>query len=156
MIFDTWEASSFLNPAGDPGVTVGITSGCFDLLHYYHLTYLERCAAKCEFLVVGIDADDLVSLSKDRRPIIPQDHRAAMVASLDMVDAVFIMWSKDDLLEVAQYAEFMFKNDTQIYGEAVICPPSTELIVIPDVLEAYSSSDLKDMIKATWKGGEKS
>ena len=25
------------------GKIVGVTSGCFDLLHFYHLRYLEKC-----------------------------------------------------------------------------------------------------------------
>lgn len=33
---------------------IGLTSGCFDLIHYYHLRYLERCKANCDLLIVGV------------------------------------------------------------------------------------------------------
>lgn len=46
------------------GKIVGVTSGCFDLLHFYHLRYLERCRALCDFLIVGVDSDILVHANK--------------------------------------------------------------------------------------------
>lgn len=73
------------------GKRVGITSGCFDLLHFYHLHYLERCRAECDILVVGVDSDQLVMLNKRKQPNIPEHHRGAVVAALKCVDAVFVM-----------------------------------------------------------------
>lgn len=43
---------------------IGLTSGCFDLIHYYHLRYLERCKANCDLLIVGVDSDSLVEMNK--------------------------------------------------------------------------------------------
>lgn len=44
---------------------VGVTSGCFDLFHFYHLRYLERCKALCGFLIVGVDSV-LITLIRKR------------------------------------------------------------------------------------------
>lgn len=48
------------------GKIVGLTSGCFDLVHFYHLHYLERCKAHCDFLIVGVDAR--IELFKLKQP----------------------------------------------------------------------------------------
>ena len=44
------------------GQRVGLTSGCFDLLHFYHLHYLLRCHALCDVLLVGVDLRILILL----------------------------------------------------------------------------------------------
>ena len=75
--------------------SVGVTSGCFDALHYYHLVYLMRCAQQCEILVVGVDSDRKIRAEKgELRPIVNERHRLTMVNALKCVDACFIL---DDL-----------------------------------------------------------
>ena len=79
---------------------VGLTSGCFDLLHFYHLRYLEKCRAQCDFLIVGVDSDMLIGKNKNKTPMIPEHHRMAMVDALKCVDAVFQM---DDIRNIEDF-----------------------------------------------------
>jgi rfaE bifunctional protein nucleotidyltransferase chain/domain len=63
-----------------------LTTGCFDLLHFGHMSLINEIAHRWPqyILVVGINTDDSVRRLKGlSRPIIPQDIRAEMVASLD-------------------------------------------------------------------------
>ena len=46
-----------------PAPVIGLTSGCFDLFHSLHLSYLQKCRRMCDFLVVGVDCDDFVAKS---------------------------------------------------------------------------------------------
>ena len=66
---------------------VGMTSGCWDLLHASHLYYLDRCKEQCDRLIVGVDSDQLVKDNKGpHRPIHSEIHRLDLVWRLDKVD----------------------------------------------------------------------
>lgn len=71
--------------------TIVFTNGCFDILHAGHVTYLDEAARKGDRLVVGLNTDASVNALKgDPRPIVPQDERARVLASLESVDAVVL------------------------------------------------------------------
>mgnify|MGYP001767839230 CR=1 FL=1 len=69
---------------------IAFTNGCFDILHYGHVSYLEAAKKKDRVLIVGMNSDASVrSLNKGPdRPIVPQDQRAAVLAGLACVDFV--------------------------------------------------------------------
>ena len=129
------------------GKVVGLTSGCFDLLHYYHLRYFERCKALCDFLIVGVDSDLLVLHNKNKAPIIPEHHRMAMVDALKCVDAVFPMDSVKDIEDFYSISDKVFKNATTIYGTEVKVGDKSELVIIPDIEELYSTTAIINKIK---------
>jgi D-beta-D-heptose 7-phosphate kinase/D-beta-D-heptose 1-phosphate adenosyltransferase len=73
------------------GQTVVFTNGCFDLLHLGHVKYLQQARELGHCLVVAINSDRSVArLKGPSRPIIAQDERAGMLASLECVDYVTI------------------------------------------------------------------
>ncbi|MCK5556911.1 MAG: D-glycero-beta-D-manno-heptose 1-phosphate adenylyltransferase, partial [Candidatus Hydrogenedentes bacterium] len=73
------------------GATVVFTNGCFDLLHMGHVQYLQQAREQGTHLVVAINSDDSARrLKGPRRPIIPQDERAGMLAALECIDYVTI------------------------------------------------------------------
>lgn len=128
------------------GKIVGLTSGCFDLLHFYHLHYLEKCRAECDFLIVGVDADGLVQHFKRKTPVIPEYNRAAIVGALQCVGACFIMRKLDQFHHAVGFADKVFKNHPELYGEPII--GREKLVVIPDDLEeVQSTTDLLERIK---------
>lgn len=70
---------------------IGLANGCFDVLHYGHLRLLEATRDKCNRLVVAVNSDESVRMLKGAgRPHNPEGERAALVASLSMVDAVTV------------------------------------------------------------------
>lgn len=66
-----------------------ITFGTYDLFHYGHLRLLERAASHGDRLVVGVSTDELNEDKKGYRPVIPYEHRAAILEALEVVDEVF-------------------------------------------------------------------
>jgi len=77
------------------GLKIVTTNGCFDLLHIGHARYLEKAKNLGDILIVGVNSDRSVRLSKgDHRPIIKARDRAEMVAALGAVDYVFIFNGK--------------------------------------------------------------
>src|SRR5262245_2127728 len=73
------------------GKKLVVTNGCFDILHLGHATYLEAARNQGDALLVGVNSDVTVrELKGPGRPVNSENDRAALVASLASVDAVFI------------------------------------------------------------------
>jgi rfaE bifunctional protein nucleotidyltransferase chain/domain len=67
------------------------TNGCFDILHLGHVLYLEKAKKPNRLVVVGLNSDKSVKdLKGEKRPIVPQNERAYVLASLASVDCVVI------------------------------------------------------------------
>lgn len=73
------------------GKHIVATSGCFDILHAGHVTYLEKAKAKGNILVVCLNSDKSVKTLKGKeRPIVCEKERALVIAALEAVDFVYI------------------------------------------------------------------
>jgi len=71
------------------GRRVVFTNGCFDILHRGHIECLRKARSFGDVLIVGLNSDSSVRKIKgERRPILSQNDRAEIVASLEMVDYV--------------------------------------------------------------------
>ena len=87
-----------INQEKDREKTVVTTNGCFDLMHVGHLRYLQAAKNLGDLLVVGVNSDSSVrELKGERRPLIPADERAEMLAGLDCVDYVVIFPELDPI-----------------------------------------------------------
>lgn len=64
---------------------VGYTTGVYDLFHIGHLNILKRAKEQCEYLIVGVTTDELVSY-KNKKAIIPHNERMAIIESIKYVD----------------------------------------------------------------------
>ena len=66
-----------------------LVGGCFDLLHYGHISFLKQAKALGDYLIVALEADQNVRFAKgDNRPIHSQEQRKEMLTSLSFVDEV--------------------------------------------------------------------
>jgi len=80
------------------GESVVFTNGCFDILHVGHVRYLAEAKAEGEILVVGLNSDESMrSIKGNTRPIVSQDERAEVIASLWCVDFIVIFNESDPL-----------------------------------------------------------
>lgn len=129
------------------GKVVGITSGCFDLFHYYHLHYLERCKSECDILIVGVDCDSLVFKNKAKVPQIPEYQRASIINALECTDVVFINRNLEHFTKFVSRSNKMFKNSSTIYGTEAIKVEGVELVIIQDVEDITSTSKLIEKIR---------
>ena len=69
-------------------MTIGYTTGVFDMFHIGHLNILQRAKAQCDYLIVGVSTDELVEHDKNKTPIIPFANRVAIVEAIKYVDKV--------------------------------------------------------------------
>ena len=73
------------------GESIVFSNGCFDTLHVGHIRYLEGARAEGDVLVVGINDDSSVrGLKGPGRPVLDENARALLVASLRSVDYVVL------------------------------------------------------------------
>lgn len=73
------------------GKKIVFTNGCFDLLHFGHVSYLEKAKEKNSVLIVGLNSDSSVRRIKVKgRPIQPEKARARVLAALTCVDYITI------------------------------------------------------------------
>lgn len=88
IVKDWEELGRALDGERRKGRKLVFTNGCFDLLHAGHVRYLREAKKLGDILVVGLNSDRSVSEIKPERPITPEDQRAEVVSSLEMVDYV--------------------------------------------------------------------
>lgn len=132
---------------------IGLTSGCFDLIHFGHLHYLQRCRELCTQLIVGIDSDALVRATKGpSRPITPEEERLELIRSLGCVDSAFILHDVEDLhrVSVSFGVHKVFKHEGFKKVERVIGVDGTkaELVVVPDVAGMVSTTEIISRVRA--------
>jgi D-beta-D-heptose 7-phosphate kinase/D-beta-D-heptose 1-phosphate adenosyltransferase len=71
------------------GLTVGLTNGCFDLVHAGHIALLASARAQCDRLVLALNTDASVrALKGSGRPINSLETRAQVMAAIRYVDCV--------------------------------------------------------------------
>lgn len=63
-------------------------SGCYDILHAGHLQFFEEARALGDHLTVSFANEDILWKHKERRPSLPDEHKVALLKSLEMVDDV--------------------------------------------------------------------
>jgi len=73
------------------GKRIVFTNGCFDILHYGHVQYLEKAKRLGDVLVVALNSDASVRrLKGPGRPVVAALDRARVVAALESVDYVVL------------------------------------------------------------------
>lgn len=91
---------------------VGYTTGVFDLFHIGHLNILKRSKELCDYLIVGVSTDELVSSYKNKTPVIPYEERVSIVEAIRYVDKVVPQKTRD---KIAAYEKYKF--DVMFVGD---------------------------------------
>lgn len=79
------------------GLKVGFTNGCFDILHYGHVSYLNNTRDYCDRLVVGLNKDSSVKILKgSKRPVHDENSRATVLGALGCVDMVVLFGAEKE------------------------------------------------------------
>lgn len=82
-----------------------LASGVFDLLHLGHVRFLEEAkkagGPNTELLVI-IARDNTAEKRKGERPILPENQRCALIASLKVVDEAILGYEDFDIGKVIE------------------------------------------------------
>lgn len=75
---------------------IGYTTGVFDLFHIGHLNILKKAKENCDYLIVGVTSDELVTY-KGKSSVIPFSERIEIVKAICFVDEVVVQDSMDKM-----------------------------------------------------------
>jgi glycerol-3-phosphate cytidylyltransferase len=91
---------------------IGYAPGAFDLFHIGHLNLLRAARSRCDFLIAGVVADDVLVAYKGIRPIIPMSERLEIVRNIRCVDLA-LPATTNDKVEIWRELRFdvLFKGD---------------------------------------------
>jgi len=112
--------------------TVVWTNGVFDVLHVGHLASLRGARQFGDVLIVGVNGDASVRAQKGpERPIYRCEERVALLAALELVDAILVF---DDPTPERVLAQL--RPDVHVKG-ADYAPPDGKPIPERAIVEAY-------------------
>ncbi|MCS7097763.1 MAG: FAD synthase [Candidatus Methanomethyliaceae archaeon] len=80
-----------------------LASGCFDLIHYGHLRYLEeakKLGGEGAELIVVVARDSTIIKRKGHPPIMNENHRRALVEALKPVDKAILGKENFDIISI--------------------------------------------------------
>lgn len=132
---------------------VGYTQGTYDMFHIGHLNLINHAKELCEYLVVGVNADELVKEYKHKTPVINENERAEIVRNIKAVDRCEITYTLDKIV-----AHSLFHYDAIFIGddwkgnarwektEADLKQIGVDLVYLP-YTDGVSSTDLTSVIK---------
>lgn len=136
----------------ESGSKVVFTNGCFDILHVGHVRYLAAARLKGDMLIVGLNSDDSVkSIKSTKRPIVNQDERAEVLASLWCVDYIILFDEPNPLLLIqAIKPDILVKGDDwaeeNIIGADYVKEQGGKVLRVPVVPEASTSRIIQTIV----------
>ncbi len=103
------------------GKKIVFTNGCFDLLHVGHVRYLNAARAEGDVLIVGLNSDRSVRQIKgSKRPVMPENERAEVLASLACVDFVTLFDEPDPLVTIRCFVPDVLVKGADWQQDAII------------------------------------
>ncbi len=142
------------------GLNVGFTNGCFDIVHFGHVTYLNDARQKCDRLIIGLNSDSSVRVLKGpERPVHLEDSRAAVLAALGSVDMVVLFGAQkegDDntacaFLDTVQ-PDLYFKGGDYTVSQIPEAPTVHAYGGVVDVMPVYDGHSTTNSIEKVKKG----
>lgn len=144
----------YLNATKQAGQNIVFTNGCFDLLHYGHVSYLKAAKALGDLLIVGLNSDaSCKRLKGPARPFNQEKQRKKLLEELKHVDYV-ILFDEDtpqQLIDAIVPNILVKGGDYQpeeIVGYDTVTNAGGSVETLP-FIEGFSSTKLAEKIKET-------
>jgi cytidyltransferase-like protein len=78
-------------------------SGCYDILHAGHVQFFREARALGDHLTVCFASAEVLWLHKQRRSSLPDEHKRALIAALEMVDEVVIGSGEEEGIDFREH-----------------------------------------------------
>ena len=151
-IYSLKELENKVNTWKQVGEEVVFTNGCFDIIHRGHIEVLAQTADLGDRLIIGLNSDSSIQKLKGKnRPIIDEQSRAILLASLSFIDAV-VLFSEEtpiNLINTLKPDVLAKGGDYEIstiVGHKVVQENGGKVILVPFV-DGFSSTTIIDKIK---------
>lgn len=127
----------------------GYTQGVYDMFHVGHLNLINNAKKQCDYLVVGVNADDLVWDYKRKHPVISENDRKYIIENIKSVDQAVIVHTLDKvemLKEIGFDAIFIGDdwkdNPRWVKTQKELAAYGVDVVFIP-YTEGVSSTELR-------------
>ncbi|MBA4118463.1 MAG: glycerol-3-phosphate cytidylyltransferase [Candidatus Puniceispirillum sp.] len=132
-----------------------LVGGCFDILHYGHVRFLELAKAQGTHLIIALESDDAILRGKKRHPIHTQEERAHILLALTCVDDVIslpLLSTYDDYLGVVKSIGpaviATTSGDPQLNNKRMQAQTiGARLEIVIPLLEGFSSSRILALLE---------
>jgi len=151
-IFSLDDLKNQVNAWKQAGEEVVFTNGCFDIIHKGHIEVLAQTADLGDRLLIGLNSDSSIQKLKGKnRPIIEEQSRAILLASLEFVDAV-VIFSEDTPINListllpdvlAKGGDYEIET---IVGHEIVQQNGGKVKLVPFV-DGFSSTTIIEKIK---------
>ena len=122
------DAVSFRKKVRESGKSFVLTNGCFDLLHSGHAYSLAEASKFGDYLWVAMNSDASArKLKGTERPIVPEDQRAYLLASLSCVSGVTLFDNERLTQEILALEPDVYVKSSD-YTEESIDPDEKEAL----------------------------
>lgn len=129
---------------------IGLTSGCFDILHEGHIKTLKSCKKYCDTLFVCLSSDEQIKrLKGEKRPINNLNDRIYMLINYTFIDYIILYNETNDMLE-SELDNIMniinpdtwFKGSDYKKEEIIYKHPSLKNIKLLDFVDGKSTTNI--------------
>ncbi len=136
------------NPIIPHNKKIILVGGCFDILHFGHIQFLQKAKETGDYLIVALEPDKRIINHKNRAPVHTQQERAQNLLALRFVDQVIMLPQLngfDDYLAlvkaikphiIAITSNDLQQGNKQKQADAV----NAQLVIVTDMIGDFSSS----------------
>ena len=152
IIYSKTHLKDFLSK--NPNKNVGLTCGCFDILHEGHITNLKLSKKKCNFLYVCLSSDEQVKrLKGEKRPINKLEDRINMLIHYDFIDLIILydeinddfQIELDNIINIVN-PDTWFKGKDYSKEDILKKHPSLKNIELINLIEGKSTTNIINKI----------
>ena len=133
---------------------IGYTAGVYDLFHIGHLNIFKNAKKYCNYLIVGVNTDELVQTYKSRKPIVPLEQRIEIVKAIKYVNKTEVQDSLDRLTPAIKHkASVVFigsdwqNSERWTENEKILKEHNIKVVFLPNT-QGVSTTDLIKKVRA--------
>ncbi len=131
-----------------------LVGGCFDILHFGHIQFLEKARQQGTYLIIALEPDERIINYKYRSPAHTQQERAHNLLALRTVDSIILLpllYGYQDYLALVHGIKpdviAITANDPQLSNKQKQADAvGAQLITVTDMIGSFSSSAIAQNI----------
>ena len=130
-------------------------SGCYDIIHAGHVQFFREARALGDHLTVCFASNEVLWLHKQRRSSLPDDHKRAVLAALEMVDDVVLGDRLEDGMDFREHFLRLRPNILAVTEDDKYAPLKRDLcaqvgaryVVLPKTPPKFSPVSTTQIVK---------
>ena len=129
-----------------------LVGGCFDILHFGHLKFLQQAKKSGDLLIVALESDQFIKKKKGKPPFHNQKERGEILSALTVVDFIIMLSSlmrDDDYFQLVKKVSpkiiAVTTGDTQMKSKKDQAEKvGAKLLTVIPLIKRFSSSKILD------------